>query len=191
MPRTPIALAVLSLSLLWHPVFAGPPEGPTGKMVVSDVVQLRDDVLRLEKEVERDNSDPSAADDLDVARARLAAAEGRMGASRAAWKKIIASREAEMRQWQRSPPKWCTETDKPRLRGRVAEARCSLAELEGNRAVLAQELPKVIAWHETMLLMWDKLREAKAAEPEETELERRIRKELRQCRQRLEALQRR
>src|SRR6185437_2944719 len=62
MPRTPIALAVLSLSLLWHPVFAGPPEGPTGKMVVSDVVQLRDDVLRLEKEVERDNSDPSAAD---------------------------------------------------------------------------------------------------------------------------------
>ncbi len=191
MPRIPLLLALVWLPVTCQVVFAGPPERRSGKMVVDEAARLQAEVQRLEREVARDHSDPSASDELDVARARLAAAEGRIGEARAAWQKVIASREAVMRQWQRAAPKVCTPIDPAILGGPVAEARCGLAEVEGDRATLTKELPNVIASHLGTLRILDELRKRGAYEPQETDDERALQKEIRQLRRRLESVQRR
>ncbi len=190
MPRTALLPAVFCVAVSLPAALAGPPRAPSGKMVRDEVTRLQAEVQRLEKEVGRDHSDPAAADELDVARARLAAAQGRTGEARAAWRKIIDSREAVMRQYQRDAPRICTPADPVILRGPVAEACCGLAEVEGDRATLVRELPKVVASYEARLRIIDLLRQKRAYESEETEEERAIRKQLRQFRQRLDAVQR-
>jgi hypothetical protein len=184
------ALLVLFGLLVRAPAaFASPPEGPSGRVVQDAVPALAAEVKRLEKEVARA---PELADELNVARARLATAQGRTGAARAAWRKVIAAREELVARCETLLAKGvlCDPSDLTLYRGAVAEARCGLAEVEGDRAALARELPKGIAYHEAMLRRLDELRKKGAYEPRETEEERAIRKELHQARQRLDALKR-
>ncbi len=84
--------------------------------------------------------------------------------------------------------KICTPLNPAMLSGPVAEARCSLAEVESDRAVLARELPKVIAYHKAYLGMLDELRKRGAYPTEETDEERTPRKALRNARLRLDAV---
>jgi hypothetical protein len=187
MSRTPLLLALLTLLMPAPALVAGSPQGPSGQLVQDPVPALQDEVRRLEREVARDKS---LTEELDVARARLAAAQGRIGEARAAWQKVIATRVARL-DVLLSGRLDCDPSDIALYRLALAEARCGLAEVERDRAALARELPKVIAYYEAMLKMYDKLREAKAYEPDETEVERSIRKELRQARRRLDAVKRR
>lgn len=164
-----------------------PPEGPSSRMTQADVPALTAEVKRLEKAV---GSDKYLADDLAVARARLATADGRTADARGAWRRIIASREEMMRRWEQlfASGKICAAPDPAMLGGPVAEARCGLAEVEGDQVTLAKELPKVIAYHEARLALVDLLRRKGAYEPQETEEERSSRKLIRQARQRLDAV---
>ena len=193
MPKMLFVSALLVLLMQAPAVLSRPPEGPSGQMVLDEVTALKAEVQRLEKEIARDKTRPSLAEDLAVARARLLAAEGRATAASAAWRKIIAAREERMKRWELLFAKGavCNPADLAIVRGSVAEARCGLAEVEKNRAVLARELPKVIAYHEAQLGIIDQLRKKGAYEAEETEEERVLRKELRKARQRLDAVKRR
>ena len=96
-----------------------------------------------------------------------------------------------MKRWQllELKGKFCNPIDPAILHGPVAEARCGLAEVENNRVVLARDLPMVIAYHEARLKIIDTLRKTGAYEPEETEEERAMRKELRQVQKRLDAVE--
>jgi hypothetical protein len=193
MPRKLFVSASLVLVMVSPAVLSRPPEGPSGRMVLDEVTQLQTEVQRLEKGVANDKSDKSKADDLAVARARLLAAEGRTEAACAAWRKIIASREDQLARWQLLilKGKICTSEDESALlRGPVAEGRCGLAEVEGDKAALVRELPKVIAYHETRLGIIDRLRKVRAYEAEETEEERAIRKELHKAQRRLDTVKR-
>lgn len=190
MSKTPLLIALLSLLVPAPVLVAGPPEGPSGRLVQDAVPALQDEVKRLEKEVVRE---ADKADDLAVARARLAAAEGKMGEARAAWRTIVAFREKRMARWDLLVAKGevIGPTDPAILRGPLAQARCGLAEVEGDRAALERELPKVIAYREAQLRMLDELRRNEVSEPKETDEERAIRKELRKARQRLDAVKQR
>ncbi len=135
MVRKLFVSAVLVLVIQAPAVFSRPLEGPAGRLVQDPVPALQDEVKRLEKEVARE---PELAQDLAFARARLAAAEGRTGEARAAWRKIIAAREeARSVQWHLilHKGKVCDESDPAIGPGPVAEARCGLAEAEGDLAV--------------------------------------------------------
>ena len=189
MLRKLFVLASLVLVLQAPEVLSRPPDGPSGRLVQDPVPALQDEVKRLEKAA---GSEQGHDEDLAEARARLAAAEGRIGEARAAWRKIIAAREEQMKRWQllELKGKFCNPIDPAILHGPVAEARCGLAEVENNRVVLARDLPMVIAYHEARLKIIDTLRKTGAYEPEETEEERAMRKELRQLQKRLDAVKR-
>ena len=191
MSRMLFVSAVLVLLLQAPEVFSRPPNGPSSRLVQDPVPALQDEVKRLEKEVARE---PELAQDLAFARARLAAAEGRTGEARAAWRKIIAARqEARSVQWELilHKGKVCDESDPAIGPGPVAEARCGLAEVEGDLAVLARELPKVIAYREDQLARLRRLAQAEAVSPDEVERrEKFFLKEVRQARQRLDAVKR-
>jgi hypothetical protein len=187
MSKTPLLFALLSLLIPAPALVASPPEGPSGRLVLDAVPALQDEVKRLEKEVARDKS---LAEQLDVARARLAVAQGRIGEARAAWEKIISTRLARLDVLLRGGLD-CDPADIALYRGSVTEARCGLAEVERDQATLARELPKVIASYQAVLEYYDTLRKKGAVAPEETEGEKGIRKELRQARQRLDAVKRR
>jgi hypothetical protein len=191
MSKTPLLLALLSLLAPAPAVVAGPPEGPSGRMVQDVVPGLTAEVKRLEKEVARDKS---LAEELDVARARLAAAQGRAREARAAWRKVIAAREERLARVEAKFRKGllCDLSDLALCRGHVAAARCELAEVEGDREVLGRELPKVIDYWEARLAALRTLAKASVIPPEEVEQgETAIRKEFRQARQRLDAVKRR
>jgi hypothetical protein len=191
MSKTPLLLALLSLLVPAPALVAGPPEGPSGQQVQDAVPALQDEVKRLEKEVARDKW---LAEELDVARARLAAAQGRMGEARTSWKKLITAREERLAWLEAAVRKWldCDPADITICRGYVAEARCGLAEVEGDRVALARELPKVIDSREARLAQLRRLLKAAAISPEKAEQEEKaILKELRQARQRLDAVKRR
>jgi hypothetical protein len=192
MPKMLFVSAVLVLLMQAPAVFSHPPEGPSGRMVQNAVPALQAEVKRLEKEVAHATD---LAEDLAVARARLAAAEGKPKAAAAAWRKILVAREEREKLLDQIFATWKTISDwrAPAIRlGPLAEARCGLAEAEGDRAVLAKELPKVIAYHEAVLAQLRKPAEAKACTPEEVEQgEKAHLKELRDARQRLDAVKRR
>jgi hypothetical protein len=184
--------AVFGLLLTAPAVFSGPPEVASGRMVQDAVPALRDEVRWLEKEVARDKG--LSASLLAVARARLAAAEGRTREARAAWRKILAEREEVVAHWEAlmAQGRLCDTTDPAIVRGPVAEARCELAELDGDRPALARELPKVIACREAQLILVRRLAKAGAYSPEDAEQEEKaIQKKLRQARQRLDDVRRR
>jgi hypothetical protein len=187
MSRTPLLFALLSLLVPVPAVVGSPPEGPSGRLVQDAVPTLQAEVRRLEREVAREKS---LAEDLDVARARLAAAQGKTGEARAEWQKVIATRVARL-DVLLSGRLDCDPSDIALYRGAVAEARRGLAEVEGDQAALARELPQVIAYHEARLERLDDLRKRGAYYAEETDEERAIRKELRQARQRLDDVKRR
>jgi hypothetical protein len=191
MSRALFLLALPGLLLTAPAAFSGPPEVPSGRMVQDQVPALAAEVKRLEKQVARDKS---LSEDLAVARARLAAAEGRKREARAAWRKVLADREEIVARWEALVVRGrdCTPIDPAIMRGPVAEARCELAEVDGDRAALARELPKVIAYREAQLVRVRRLAKVGAYPPEDAEQEEKvIQKELGQTRQRLDDLKRR
>jgi hypothetical protein len=188
-------LLVLLTLLLGPAAVAGPPEGVSGRMVLDEVTRRKAEVRRCEREAER--AEPplkaTALGQLAEARARLAEAEGRAGAAAAEWRKVLAYREEELRRAEAvaRDPRFCGPAPSAAiLRGPVAEARCRLAEAEGDRPALAAGLPKVIAYGEARLELARALRERGAIPPEETEEEKGVRKDLRDARQRLDAVRR-
>jgi hypothetical protein len=191
MSKTPLLLALLSLLVLSPAAFSGPPEGPSGRMVQDAVPVLLAEVKRLEKEVARNTE---KAEDLAVARARLAAAEGWMADARGAWRKLIAAREVRLARLEALFKRGldCNPSEITLYRGQVAEARCGLAEVEGDRVALARELPKVITSWESRLAVLRTLAKVAAISPDDAEQgEKALLREIRQARQRLDAVKRR
>jgi hypothetical protein len=76
MSKTPLLLALLSLLAPAPAVVAGPPEGPSGRMVQDVVPGLTAEVKRLEKEVARDKSLAEERGHVAAARCELAEVEG-------------------------------------------------------------------------------------------------------------------
>jgi chromosome segregation ATPase len=189
MSRIPLLFALLSLLSSAPALVAGPPQGPSGRLVQDPVPALQDEVLRLEKEVARDKS---LTEELDVARARLAASQGEIGAARAAWKRVIATREEQLRKEEALNALYPgTPSSLAFAHWAVADARCGLAKAEGDRAALAQELPKVIAYWEGELALLRSQAEASTCSREQLEQgEKALLKALRQARQRLDAVKR-
>jgi hypothetical protein len=188
MSKTPLLFAMLSLLVLAPVLVAGPPQGPSGRMVQDAVPTLLAEVKRLEKEVVRDKS---LAEELDLARARLLRAKGRTGEARAVCRKVIAAREEAVARWEALVRKGedCISINPAILRGPVAEARCGLAEVEKDQATLARELPKVIAYREEQLAQLRRFAKDGAYAPEEAEQgEKSLLKELRQARQHLDVV---
>jgi hypothetical protein len=184
-----LLFALLGLLAPAPALVAGPPEGPSGQQVQDEVVTLKAEVKRLEKEVTRYEY---KAEDLFEAQARLATAEGRPKTAAAAWRKLIAFREERVRVLEQAGLRPCVPADPAILPGPVAEARCGLAEVEKDRAVLARELPKVIAYHEAILAALRTTAKEGAYPPEEAERgEQAHLKKLRQARQRLDAVKQR
>jgi hypothetical protein len=187
----PLLFALLGLLVPAPALVAGPPEGPSGQQVQDAVPPLVAEVKWLEKEVARD---ANKADDLAVARARLAAAQGRRGEARTAWKEVITAREERLARLEALIRKGldCDPSEITVCRGHVAEARCGLAEVERDQVTLARELPKVIACWEARLAALRTLAKAGAISPDDAEQEEKaVLKELRQARQRLDAVKRR
>jgi hypothetical protein len=191
MSRKPLLFALISLLASAPAVFSGPPEGPSGRLVQDEVPALQAEVRRLEKDVARDKS---LAEELDVVRARLAAAQGRAREARSAWRKVIDAREERLARLEALFRKGllCNPSELTLCRGHVAEAECGLAEAERDWVTLARELPKVIAYWEARLAAVRTLAKAGAIPPDEAEQdEKALLKELRQARQRLDAVKRR
>ena len=93
MSKKPLPLALLSLLDVDAGPGGWPPGRPVGRMVQDAVPCAAAEVKRLKKEIARDKS---LAEELDVARARLATAQGKMGEARAAWQRIIGAGEERM-----------------------------------------------------------------------------------------------
>jgi hypothetical protein len=190
MSRMLFVSAVLVLLLQAPEVFSRPPEGPSGQMVLQEVSTLKAEVNRLEKEAAKDEN---KAEDLALARARLAAAEGKTRAACAEWRKVIAARQERLTRFETLARRagGVSDTDYAIVRGSVAEALCGLAEVERDRATLARELPKVITCHEAWLEIIDVLRKQGDYDSQKAEEEERaIHKELREARLRLDAVKR-
>lgn len=188
--------ALLLTVLIGQVVLAGPPEGPSGRMVLDEVPQLRAEVKRLERATARNKGDvvrhdDSWAEDLELARARLATAEGRIDAARQQWKAVIASREERQARLDVLAANGGYITERALLRGQIAQARCGLAEVERDRATLVRELPELIDGHKFLLDVFDIMHWMGDRRPEETaEEEKAVRKELRKARAQLNALTR-
>jgi hypothetical protein len=191
MPKKPFLFAIVVLLLQVPAAFPGPPEGPSGRTVQDAVPALQDEVRRLEKAVARDKG---LAEELDVARANLAAAQGRTGEARAAWQKIIATHEERLARLEARVRRGldCDPSDIAIYRGAVVGARCGLAEVEGDRVALARELPKVITYREMQLARLRRLAKTGVISPDEVEQgEKALLKDLRQARRRLDAVRQR
>jgi hypothetical protein len=188
MPRMMFILALLGLLVSDRPVLAGPPEQASGRMVLDEVPTLRDRVRRLERELAK--TDPTQAEDLAEARAGLAEAKGLMGTAAAEWRKVVASRRAKMADLERllKAGRLCFPGELVLQRGRVAEARCKVAEVEGDRVALAAELPQAIAYYEAYLERLRRLMEVGAISSDEAKKEERgLRRELDKARSQLRA----
>jgi hypothetical protein len=86
----------------------------------------------------------------------------------------------------------CNPSDLTLCRGHVSEARCGLAEVERDWVTLARELPKVIPYWEARLAAVRTLAKVGAISPDDAEQdEKLLLKEIRQARQRLDAVKRR
>jgi hypothetical protein len=191
MSKTPLLFALFGLLVPAPALVAGPPQGPSGRLVQDAVPALQAEVRRLEKEVARDKN---LAEELDVARARLAAAQGRATEARAVWRKVIDTREERLARVEALVRKGllCNPSELTLCRGHVSEARCGLAEVERDWVTLAGELPKVIAYWEARLAAVRTLAKAGAIRPDDAEQdEKALLKELGQARQRLDAVKRR
>jgi hypothetical protein len=185
----PGKLFVLTLLfVLPGPAFAGPPDHVSGRIVFDEVPELRAKVQQREKESSSVKSDPARAEALAEARARLAEAEDRPEAAAAEWRKVVASRRTALADLERlmKAGRLCSGIELVMQRGRLADARYRLAEVEKDRPALAAELPKVIAYKEAQLDLYQSLREARALGPEDAKEERVIRRELTKARLRLD-----
>jgi hypothetical protein len=171
MPKKPFVLALLFL--LPGPAHAGPPDHVSGRIVLDEVPELRAEVQQREKEFARAKSDPGKAEGLAEARGRLAEAEGLPETAAAEWRKVIAHRQTALTDLERllKAGRLCSGVELIMQRGRLAEARYRLAEVEKDRPALAVELPKVIAFKETQLDLYKSLREARALGPEDAKEE--------------------
>ncbi|HZU34458.1 MAG TPA: hypothetical protein VFA18_01045 [Gemmataceae bacterium] len=191
MPRTMFILVLLGLLVPGWSVLASPPEKVSDQVVRDEVPALKAAVQRLERELARAKANPAQAEDLAEARARLAEAEGRKATAASEWRKVLAWRRAKLADSERlvKTGLYCgSSLELVLLRGRVAEARYKLAEVEGDRAIVAAELPEVIAYYEASLERLQKLRQVHAISPEEAnDLERGLRRELGKARSRLKA----
>jgi hypothetical protein len=188
MSKKPLLLTLLSLLVPAPALVAGPPQGPSGRLVQDPVPALTAEVKRVEKEVARD---PRWAEELDVARARLAAAQGRTGEARAAWQQVIATRVARL-DVLLSGGLDCDPSYISLFRGSVAEARCGLAEAEGDRVALSRELPKVVTYREAQLAHLRRRAQVGTISTDDFEQgEKSLLKKIRQAQQRLDAVKRR
>jgi hypothetical protein len=172
---------------------ARPPAGVSGRVVADGVLELKAEVERLQRHVDlapsaEEISEACAA--LFEARARLAEAEGKPAVAAAEWRKVLAHRVDEETRIERllKQGKLCIGIAPAMLQGPVADARCHLAEVERNRAVLAAELPKVIAYRQAQLEQLKTLRDHRAYPAEETSEERAMRDALRKARLLLDAV---
>ena len=147
MSKKPLLLALLSLLVSWPAVFPGSPAGPSGRLVLDEVPILEAEVRRLEKEVARDKS---LAGELDVARARMAAAQGRVGEARASWRKVIVAREERLARasavQERAPFATCPKSRS--AAGTSPRPDASLPKSSGTGPPGSRELPKVIEYWE-------------------------------------------
>ena len=191
MLRMLFVTAVLVVLIQAPVVLSRPPEGPSGRMVQDQAAMLKAEVQRLEKAAK---SEPGYEVDLTIARAQLAAAEGKIGKARTALRKLVAEYEERETRYialtRAGAGTDCGPHALLQVRAATAYVRCALADVEGDRVVLARELPKVIACQETMLAWYDSLRKEGVYGPEETDDERAMRKELRQVQKRLDAVKR-
>lgn len=191
MPWTTLILLLFGLLVPGRSVLASPPGKVSDRVVRDEVPALKATVQRLEQELARAKGDPTKAEDLAEARARLAEAEGRKATAATEWRKVLAWRRAKLADAERLVKRglYCgSALEFVLLRGRVAEARYKLAEVEGNRAAAAAELPDVIAYYEASLERVQKLRQVRAIRPEEAnDLERGLHRDLGKARSRLKA----
>jgi hypothetical protein len=120
--------------------------------VLDPIPELRVEVLRSEREYACDNG-YDRAEKLAEARARLAEAEGRWVVAAKEWEEVLFFREERVRLIVSG--KICR---KPRdidiHGGEMAQAQCRIAEIKGDAAVLAAELPWVIAGYQAKLEMY-------------------------------------
>ncbi len=102
MARFAVGLLLALLLAMGQTVLAGPPERPSGRMVLDKTFEVRAEVRELEKEFARAKSDPDKgkwlAAQLAEARARLAETEGRGIAAIEEWRKVIEHRTERMKQ---------------------------------------------------------------------------------------------
>lgn len=87
---------------------------------------------------------------LAEARAQLARAEGKTDVAVAEWRKVLADREAKLREVLELAKrgKLCYPGPLDEAHGELAIARVWLADVEGRKETLAAELPRAIAWLE-------------------------------------------
>jgi len=183
------ALSVLAFLVFLLPgpaAIAGPPAGVSGRLVPDEVPELRAEVQRRE----RAKADPSKAEWVAEARARLAEAEGRSEAAAVEWRKVIRCRTAALEDLERllRAGRLCSGIDLILRRGSLAEARYRLAEVERDRAAVAAELPKVVSYYEARLDLFASLGKAGAIGPENAAEERDVPRELRKARLRLDSV---
>jgi hypothetical protein len=183
-------LVLLLLSFLAErPALAGPPERPSARMVLDRAFEIRAEVRELEQEFARAKSDPEKRQllvaQLAEARARIAEAEGRRFTAAEAWRKVIAHRTERM-QLLTSGKICCSPGEVVICRGQLAEARCKVADLEGDATLLAAEIPKVIAGCKARIEMYRRLREVGAMAADDSKDEQVAGEALRRAEHRLE-----
>jgi hypothetical protein len=182
-PALLLLLAVASSAL------AGPPEGPSARMVIDAVPELRAEVKRCEREVSRATTELEKnmwQGELAEARANLAEAEGCLETAATEWRKVIACRERAVSWWLRQ-----TRLEPPRLEvllGSIALPRCRLAEIERKPDVLLRGLPRVITYYDWRLETIDTLRQQGAYETKQTQEERELHRRLRKAILRLDSV---
>jgi hypothetical protein len=183
------AVLVLLAFLSEGAALADPHERPSARMVLDRAFELRAEVRELEAEFARAKSDPEKGKYLAVqlaeARAHLAEAEGRRFTAAEEWRKVIAHRTERMHLLT-SGKICCSPGEVVICRGQLAEARCQAADLEGDAALLAAELPKVIAGCKARIEMYRRLREAGAIAADDSKDERVAGEALRRAEERLD-----
>jgi hypothetical protein len=180
------SLALLAAALV-QPALAGPPERFSGRSVLDGVESLRATVQRLERQ-----GDKADFRELNVARAHLAEAEGRLGDAAAKWWKVIAYDHERYKGPEAfyKAGRVCSPDVLEQARGRLAVSVCGLAEVERDWATLASELPKVVAYYKARLEMYQDLRSVGALCPGDMNDEKAVGEALKRAEHRLKIVRR-
>jgi hypothetical protein len=177
-----LLLGFLTTTLV-GPAVAGPPERPDGRIVLDPIPELRAEVLRCEQEYARDNAD-DRAEKLAEARARLAEAEGRWVATVEEWEEVLFFRDERLHLI--ASGKICRKPRDIEIRGgEMAQARCRIAEIKGDAAVLTAELPWVIAGYQAKLELYWGLGAVGALSPDDSKDQKAVGEALRMAKRRL------